>query len=114
MDPLENCIVNMFSDKEPIEEVEPTEEENEMESVVLHNEVVESINDDYTGYSVNEAIDDGDRVDVEPSQLNKDRSVPILATKDVFAEGRQKMIDMNIPLMRERKKLRERRANVFS
>ena len=57
--------------------------------------------------------DDGERGDVETTHPNKERSVTILTPKDVFAEGRQKMIDMNIPFMCERKKLREQRTNVF-
>ena len=92
--------------------------DDEIDLEVIHNEIIESIHDSYTGYNTNESIEDGKRTYTTTTivcntQPNKERTVVPLATKDVFSKGRQNMIDTNIPLMRERKKLTEQRINVF-
>ena len=106
-DPLESCINNMLNKTEV--------DDNNTE--INDSEAIESIIDDYSGHTIidnvvesetNDTVDDG-----TPNQGAKQRTVSKLSTMDVFAEGKLKMIEMNIPNMRERKKLREQRTCAF-
>ena len=81
-DSLENCISDMFSDKESIE----LEEYDEIDLEVIPIDVIESIQNDYTTYN----IADFDTTNDSNTQYNKERSVLPLAIKNVFTEGRKK------------------------
>lgn len=88
---METCISNIFSEKES------TKLEDKIDLEIIHNEVIESIHDDYTGYNINESIDDGGRVDIEitndcNTQSSKERSVSPLSSKYMFTNCRQKRL----------------------
>ena len=105
-DDLETTMNAIFSDTDDTER-EP--------------EVVEVINDDYTGYDTTTANkNNGDNINVTPMEeednitvSKESQLVPKLLLLNVFEEGRKKMVDLNIPKMRKRKKDRLKRAAVF-
>ena len=106
-DPLESCINDMLNKTEV--------DDNNTE--INDSEAVELIIDDYSEHTIidnvvesetNDTVDDG-----TPNQGAKQRTISKLSTMDVFAEGQLKMIEMNIPNMRERKQLREQRTCAF-
>ena len=112
-DELELCINGMFKERDNTINVPVEDDSGTNDSECNDSEAVEIMIDDYTGH---EAIDSSDANTDDINHTIKDknhRSIPKLSLKDVFAEGRLKMIEMNIPSMRERKKLREQRTNAF-
>lgn len=83
----------------------------------LQSEVVESIHDDYNTFNSNEVIT-ATQVDNTPGSNNSTlsssrKSVSKLYLQNTFEEGRQKMIEINILKMRERKKDRKKVLEEF-
>ena len=112
-DELESCINGMFNERDNTINVPVEDDSGTNDSECNDSEAVEIMIDDYTGH---QAINSSDANTDDINHTIKDknhRSIPKLSLKDVFAEGRLKMIEMNIPSMRERKKLREQRTNAF-
>ena len=111
-DPLESCINSMFNDTEDTMDLK-VDDDTEMND----SEVIENIVDDYNGHTnIHSSVDSKHIYTVDDNitkQNSKQRTIPKLSLKDVFVEGREKMIEMNIPSMRERKKLREQRTSDF-
>ena len=112
-DELESCINGMFKERDNTINVPVEDDSGTNNSECNDSEAVEIMIDDYTGHeAIN--ISDANTDDINHTIKDKNhRSIPKLSLKDVFAEGRLKMIEMNIPSMRERKKLREQRTNAF-
>ena len=93
----------------------------ESDETEIEPEGVEVIIDDYTGYEVNttnRSNEDNTNVLSNETEDNniitrQYQSVPKLSLLNVFEEGRKKMIELNIPKQRERKKDRLKRTTAF-
>ena len=83
---------------------------------------MQSLHDDYSKYDCIDNINmreinmlrtlSGNTSTVISNRL-ADSSVPTLSLNKILTEGRQKMIEMNIPNMRQHKKEREQRSVTF-
>ena len=93
----------------------------ESDETEIEPEGVEVIIDDYNGYEVNttnRSNEDNTNVlsnetDDNNTITRQSQSVPKLSLLNVFEEGRKKMIELNIPKQRERKKDRLKRTTAF-
>ena len=92
-DSLDECIIEMFGDGEE-----------------LQNTVI-SIYDDYTNITDEEEQneDNGNAAEVRSTSS----SVPKISLGNVFLLGRKNLIEMKIPLVRERKQNRSNRSRAF-
>ena len=98
-DALDECIIEMFGEGEELENTDIT------------------IHDDYTNIpdSDDQIPDSDDQPDEQGATeaRSTSSSVPKISLGNVFILGRQKMIEMKIPLVRERKQNRILRSRAF-
>ena len=96
-DALDDCIIQMFGEEEELENTEI------------------SIHDDYT--NIPDQEDNNEELICDNSNENIEKCtsscVPKISIGNVFLLGRQKMIEMKIPHVRERKKSRISRSRAF-
>ena len=99
MDELEECITNIFGN---IDDNNTIDDGNDAETV-------EDINADY-GDSLPNTIDPDD---TPISSENRGGSVSQLALSNIFNLGHEKLVEMQIPAVRERKQNRMLRSEAF-
>ena len=104
-DELEECINSIFTNTKDCEGDDDEEEES-----ILNNdeEAIEVIHDDYNNTTTN-SVEDGTTNMIPRSNV----TVTKLGLSNIFDQGTAKLVDMKIPLVRERKQNRMKRSQAF-
>ena len=104
-DKLEECINSIFTNTKDCEGDDDEEEEN-----ILNNdeEAIEVIHDDYNNTTTN-STEDGTTNMIPLSNITVNK----LGLSNIFNQGTAKLVDMKIPLVRERKQNGMKRSHAF-